>query len=239
MERRLIRPAQAQIQGQTAHGLPFILHIRGMTPPARKPSGKVLGEDRASDRAQQEGGERLPRVWRKGELCTAESVTTRRQRLDRRVVTRAQQFVASLDGVPPYDLRETILKRTVLAYLTRAAERGAQPVADVEDRKRRRRDVGHAQLLSPILSVSQGLEGIGAPVIPYAEIIEPSWSEDKGVGKDAVDVVGRYGLCVQAERAPGQLDLVTSARGTVVGLRIAAKDFMICGELVVNLHVPT
>ena len=43
-ERRFVAPAQAEIEGEVAHGLPVGLGIEGVRPPARQPSGRGLGK---------------------------------------------------------------------------------------------------------------------------------------------------------------------------------------------------
>src|SRR2546422_7663343 len=98
-----------------------------MLPPSGEPCGKVLREDRATHRTEQERGEGITRVWRERKIGAAEIVRTRRLRLHCGIVPRAGQLVPRLDRVLTDNLREVVLQRKVLAGLI-SATHGAQPV---------------------------------------------------------------------------------------------------------------
>src|SRR5437870_7455539 len=73
-KRRLVRPPQTEVQGQAAPDLPIVLHVQGVLPPPRQPSGEGLGEGRAAHRTQQETGESVSGVGCKRKLGSAEVV---------------------------------------------------------------------------------------------------------------------------------------------------------------------
>ena len=77
--------------------------------------------------------------------------------------------------------------------------------------------------------------GRGAAVVADAELVEHHGRDDRGEIDDAVDVVGRSDLLAGVEFRIGEGIAVLAA---VVIVRIAEKDLLAGGELVIDLFVP-
>ncbi len=230
MERRLIRPAQAQVQGQAAHWLPIVLHEYRVVPPLGKPGGEALSINRAGDRAEQEARERVPRVRRKGGFRASEGVRARGLRLKDRIVLRLHHLVTDLDCVLALDLGERILQLKVLARLMRSAQVTEVAVGgDAKNREAGGSHVGNAQLLAPVRAVGRrGVREV-APVVAEPEIV-----------KDGVVIMFRRELVAWIDKCPGDLGLPGGAPSVPdrFGLvRITAEDLVPRGELMIDLIV--
>jgi len=100
------------------------------------------------------------------------------------------------------------------------------------------RDIGNAELLGPVSVLGDGGLITGAPVEAHSKLVVHRGTQNKHVGEDAVDVIHGRRLGVRVDLAPVELRLVIAFPRPMPGLGIAAEDFVIGGELVIDFAVP-
>src|SRR5262249_13045137 len=160
------------------HGLPIVLHIPLVRPPARQPRSELLRERRAGHGPEQEGRERVSRVGNERRLRSAEVVRAARQCSRGRVVAGANQLLAGFERMLADYFREVILKRESPADVLKAGE-PRQSKTDVEIRERPARDIRYAKLFRPSLVLREGRLTPVAPVVSCPEFIVRGRAENQ------------------------------------------------------------
>ena len=114
VERRFVGPSHAQFESQVPNRTPCVLHVERMRPPARKPvrRGRCVSP-REPRVPRRKAANAFPVFARNGNSVPPNRYAPLGQRLDRGVISRADELVSSLERVAAENLREVLLEREV------------------------------------------------------------------------------------------------------------------------------